>query len=174
MRPKDFYNISTAHLPLLVFSDNLYSFFSWRIRCKTEGYTHAMWLYAPGRVATQGWTFKSEDISEFLGTSRMELWHNPAWRKQDRERIVEELTRKINQPLFYRMYDVLGIIGHIVQSRKFHSPFQEYCSENAGRVLSVVEPDMKIQSPTPEELRQWCKDNRQMTVYGRYHPYESK
>lgn len=173
MNAHDVLDIPQADMPLLVFSDNLYSFFSWRIRCETKGFTHAMWLYAPRTVATQGWTFKAEDVAKFLSTSRMEFWHNPSWTHWDAKIVTAALVQKMERPLFYRVYDFLGIIGHLVKKRTFDSPFQEYCSEQAARVLREVEPEMEMEHPTPKELREWCIDSKQMTLYGRYHPYET-
>ena len=68
------------------------------------------------------------------------------------------------------MYDFVGIVGQALHMAHINIPFLDYCSENAGEKLAMLEPTFDLSHPDPRDLNVWCNQNDQMEVFDRYIP----
>lgn len=159
-------------LPLLVLTDNLTSYVSWRIKRHTRGnYNHVMWLMDQGQVASQDLFFHKTSIEPYLnGKYRVKLWWSPEWKLWDRVRLRVALNQALQRPPRLRRYDVLGILGQYIRVPALNRPRLNYCSEIAAEVLREVEPGYQAKHPSPADINRWCKGQPHMQVYGLYDP----
>jgi len=172
LKPEDIQQIGGGDIPLLVLVDNLRGLFAWRIKSHTRGYySHAMWMIEPGQCASQELWYRRVAIMRLVdGAHRLKFWHNPTWDWQSRVRLVTAAERKLTRPRWRTLYDWLGILGHRLGLRRLQIPWWDYCSEDAGELLRIVEPSFDVKHPTPAEINAWCKANHQMMVFGLYDP----
>ena len=155
--------------PTLVLTDNLTSWVSREIKAHTHGhYSHAMWLWYPEALATQGWRFTVEWLGLYLkGQHRVKFWYNPDWSAILKERMQERLKTDV---LNAKKYDWLGIMGQLLGVRGLNFSKRNYCSEEAGMVLHIGESMFRMKHPSPADLDVWCKAAPQMEVYGIFDP----
>jgi len=160
-------------LPILVLSDNMFSYLSWRIKAHTHGfYNHAMWLIADGRVASQDLFYKEKAIKEYLqGNHRLKFWYNPAWTNEDRLALLKAIHQRLALPRRKRFYNFLGIIGQRFRAPWISSPTRRFCSQNAVEILKLAEPECNLFNPSPADLNRWCQENpKRMEVLARHSP----
>ena len=75
----DLYQVKPEQLPMMVISDNLRGAFGLLIKMVTKSfYSHFMWMYAPGKFATQSWWFHAADAKSFQVNS-LKLFWCPTW-----------------------------------------------------------------------------------------------
>jgi len=167
--PKELAFLRVQDCPMLVLSDNVWSWISWRIKGHTSGhYNHAMWLLDPAHVASQGWRFRMGALRPYLnGRYRLKFWRNPNWTPEQRLELRAGLLRDLRAG---GRYDWLGIIGQRLGLRWINFTNRSYCSEQAGKVLGLVEPTFRVEHPSPADLDKWCKDSPQMKVWGVFDP----
>ena len=163
----DFYEVPEEWLPMICFADGLYSMFGWRVRVHTGGcYGHVMWLNKPGRVATQGLFYEEKPIDDFVGRYRLKLVYCQAWTEEQRRNAQELIGMTLSRPKVRRLYDFLGIMGHVVKMPWLNVPWREYCSENVGRILGCVDERFGMKHPAPSDINRWCKQYQEYGVYG--------
>jgi len=165
----DLLDIPQTELPLLVLTDNLRSWWSWRIKRHTGGYyNHVMWMHRPGLVVSQDRRLRARPITDYLrGNHRIKLWTGcwtPATRCVMQQRIAFQLA------LTERRYDWVGIIGQRLGLPWLNCPGRFYCSEHAATILRLAEPFFVNRHPTPADIDAWCKTQPQMVVYGLHDP----
>ena len=166
----DVLRISEKHLPLLVLSDNLWAWYGDVIKKHTKGeYNHAMWLYRPGILATQGATYHEADALDYMDGFRFKLWHNPDWTGIERYNISKAIEAKLARRWWRRLYDPLGIVGQALRLPWLNNPWRDFCSESAAKMLREVEPKI-ARHPSPADLDRTCKASRRMECYGVYDP----
>jgi len=158
--------------PMVILSDNLSSWVSRRIKAHTHGhYNHAMILWYPRIVVTQGVKFEAASLKDYLNAKyRVKFWYNPAlknWRKQmGLQKIREDIRDRGG-------YDVLGIVGqwlasvlHWASLRKINMPGQHYCSEETGEVIREMDPTFTEEHPSPAFIDEWMKTAPNWRLYG--------
>lgn len=170
----DIVSIPQRDLPMLVLFDNLYSPISARIRRHTRGfYSHVGWMYAPQLISSQEFHLRTKRITDYLeGRNRLKFWHNPLWTEYDRQKVIKEIKRQLALPWWRTRYDWLGIIGHLTGIKWINFPHLDYCSENGGEILSMLEPTFDLKHPSPADINRWCKKQKQMKVYGVFDPMQ--
>lgn len=163
--------ISWPDLPLVVLSDNLHSWFAWRIRRHTAGhYNHAMWMIEPGKFVTQDWTYRVVDVDQYLtGHHRLKFWRGP-WSESTQNRIVGAVRSRLRLPRRQRRYDWLGILGQRVGLPGINFRRRYYCSEDIARVLCLIDPHCLLKHPSPEEINAWAKQQHGWAVHGIHDP----
>jgi hypothetical protein len=161
-------DVLTLDGPFLVLSCNNASVYAKLIQLKTGScWNHAMWLYEPGWLASQGWVFRKVPMTKFLPGHALKFWHNPDWTEKQKG----ALRRAVEEQLLERgVYDWVGILGQLTGMRsRLNKTDRNYCSEAVAEVLRVVEPHVK-RHPSPADLDLWCRSVRQMKCYGVYLP----
>lgn len=173
--------IPEIDMPLVVLSDDLWSWVARKIRAHTMGnYNHAMVLYRPGICASQGLFYKDVLIEKYLRHHRVKFWHNPNWTLADRAEILSALDERLSAPWYRRLYDFRGILGQFVGQPRWmrwaravlQSPFRYYCSEDVARVLKHVDGTWPLRWPSPADLNREFKKNPKYVEYGRFDPDE--
>ena len=172
----DVLEMALKDTPMLVLSDGLYSWFSFRIKqhCRGE-YNHAMWVVDPATrdhdltLVSQDWVLHETPAEKYLaGNHRLKFWHNPAWDGVQISDIRDRAWRLLKRPWYRRAYDAVGIVGHALRIPWFNAPHLQYCSEFAGELLRMVEPAFTMLHPSPSDINAWCKRNSQMECWGVY------
>jgi len=169
--------IPAVDMPLLVLSDNVRSWISWRIKWHTSRnrspgyYNHAMWMFERGMVATQGVLYHKESIDRYLGGKyRLKFWRGKHWTNTDCWIIIDAIKYKLALPKRKRLYDPVGVLGQRLRLRWLNIPSLDYCSESAAEFLRMAEPRMVVKHPSPADLNRWCKESTHMEVYAVYDP----
>lgn len=141
-------------VPCVVLADNLWNWFSRRIKEHTRGqYSHAMWCNGRRRFVSQDWRIREVDPElYFRGQHRLKFFYHPdlAERRYDAE-IEAVLARQV---AIGSRYDWLGIVGHLVGAPRLNFSGRYYCSE------AVWQPFVEVMGlapayPTPEDLNRW-------------------
>jgi hypothetical protein len=159
-------------LPMLVLSDGLRGFFSWAIKVHEEGaYNHLMWLYKPGLLASQNFTYQSQPVRDYAKGYRLKLWYCKAWTKEQQQSIIKAIEEKLAKPWYRIIYDVPAIIGQAVELPWIQTPGIDICSDS-GEYLEVGgDNNYKLFHPDPEQVNRFMnKYPERYEVYGRYLP----
>lgn len=158
-------------LPLLVMADNLFSLLGVGIRTHTQDYySHAMWMHRCGMFASQDLFYHEVPVWKYLKSYRLKFWHNPVWTGAQRSLVKEEILAKLRLPWYRRLYDVKGVVGQWLNKPSLNWDWWDYCSEDAGEKLALVESGFDLKHPSPADINRWCKGQAQMEVYGVYDP----
>lgn len=157
-------------LPMVVFSDNLRSFFSSAIKQHSEGnYNHLMWLVRPGIIASQNYLFQSQPVQDYFNGFRMKFWHCPTWTAEQRNTIINTIESDLKKPWYRRIYDFPAIIGQAIGITSIQTPGIDICSDKA-KYLELVDLYYCLKHPSPEQVNHWLMERREYEVYGRYMP----
>lgn len=155
-------------LPLVVLTDNLFSFVSWRIRVHTlSAYNHVGVCVRPRRVAEQGWRFREADLAGYLeGRHRVKLWRAD-WANEEQcaqmRQATEELLERRGR------YDWLGIVGQALGWRWLNSR-RHYCSEAVAWVLRAGGYAGLDAHPSPGDLDRAFRESSGWTCIGVFDP----
>jgi len=161
--------IPQEDLPLLVLSSNQQSFLSYAICARTNGqYNHFMWMIRPGYLASQEWWYREIPVQNHKG-SRLKLWHNPNWTKEQREKLAVPVCRYLLKGRWETRYDLLNIVGQLCGYPQVQAPWTKICSEHAEN-LKLVDPSYDLYNPDPEDVNRWLSERPEYAVYGRYIP----
>ena len=157
--------------PMIVFSDALFSWIGTAIKQhQAWSYNHAMWLKAPGVLASQDATFKQVPVTEYLqGEHRLKFWTNPLWSEEDRGKLLQAIEADLQLPWYRRLYDPLAIIGQALHMDWLQIPGVSICSDRAG-YLSLVDPEYNLKHPDPADVNRWLDSRGIYDVYGRFIP----
>jgi len=163
------------HLPLIVLSDNVTSFFAWGIRAHQKGnYNHMMWMHRPGCLASQDWIFKEVPAWKYLqGEHRLKFWTNSKWPQWKRIILKALIKSDLKKPAYKRLYDPVQIIGKLIHCDWLQIPGLDICSDKA-KYLKKIDPMCDLKHPSPTGVNLWLKEwdqrKRGYHVYGRYIP----
>ena len=167
---EDVMNIPERLLPMVVFSDNLRSFFSSAIKQHSEGnYNHLMWLVRPCVIASQNYLFQSQPVQDYFNGFRLKFWHCPEWTPAQRKQIIDAIDADLAQPWYRRMYDYLAIVGQGIGISALQTPGIDICSDK-GKYLKLVDLHYDLAHPDPEDVNHYLMMQRKYEVYGRYLP----
>lgn len=143
-----------VQVPCVVLADNLWSWYSRKIREHTKGsYSHAMWLNGRRWFVSQDWRIREVDPELYFGGDyRLKfLYHQDLLDRRYAEEIEAVLNRQVERG---SKYDWLGILGQLVGAPRLNFKGRYYCSE------AVWQPFVEVLGlapayPTPEDLNQW-------------------
>ena len=167
---EDILKITADQLPLMCFSDNPSSFFSYGIKKHQEGfYNHFFWIIQPGQFVSQDWMYHSVPMEKYMG-NRLEMWHNPGWFDCERQLLKNLILKSLKEPWYRRMYDWPQIFGIMFGARWFQTPWRRICSDRVD-ILKAVDFDWKTgRHLSPPEIRRIFKADDKYQVFGRFDP----
>lgn len=171
---------SVDTLPWIVLSDNMASRIGLRIKRIGHApgyYSHAMTCARPGRFASQDVPFYREvdAATYFDGWHRLKVWWFPGLGPRRRRDLCAYVQESLEEGLWRRLYDFLGVFGHWVGRNGLNAPHLRYCTE---RVVDLVDQAMPRNDaprhPTPADLNAWLKrrslERCDVAVLGVYSP----
>lgn len=163
-------NLSDDLLPMMVLSDNLYSWLALKIRQHQKGYyNHFMWMHRTGFFASQDFFFKEIPATKYLkGKHRLKFWMNLKWTQADRELIKMAIQKDLEKPKLKTRYDWIQIIGILLGLRKLNIPGIRICSDYIDYLKLVDENYDLKKHPSPPEINRWLKGREGYQVYGRF------
>ena len=171
---EDVMKIPASALPLIVFSDNIRSFFSWGIKAHQKGnYNHVMFMASPKWLLSQDLLFHQVEIEKYLaGGHRLKFVGNRLWSNRTNRKLRDMARAAARQPWYKRRYDCLGILGQLIGCDSLNVPWLNYCSERVASFVREADPLMVMKHPSPTDLNWYMKDQsrRGYYVYGRYFP----
>ena len=167
-------NVPKDLLPMMVFSDNMRSFFSFGIKAKEKGfYNHFMWMYRPGFFASQDRTFREVPTENYVEKHRLKFCLNLMWSAKDRATIRKRIAKDLARKWYKRTYDYLAILGQAINMEWIQIPGLDICSDKA-RYLRFVDDRFDLKHPSPTNINQWLKEEAQRSrgyeVFARYSP----
>lgn len=170
---KEILEIPESSLPLLVMSDNPYSFFGWAIRAHEKGcYNHLMWMHRPGWFASQDLVFREMPAESYAG-HRLKFWTCESWNSLHRALIRALIEEDLEKPWYKRRYDLVAIFGQGINCNWLQVPWLDICSDKAG-YLKKVDKRYDLKHPSPTDVNAWLEDGDQYMrgyrVFGRYVP----
>lgn len=160
----ELYNVKPEQLPMMVISDNLRGVFGLLIKLVTKSfYSHYMELYAPGKMATQWFWYKSLPAKSFKANSLKIFWC-PSWTQEQRAAYVQLIEAGLKKGKWATRYDVLGVVGQFLGLDWLQDPKSNYCSEHFCK-LALFDQEAsewlkQCPHPTPEEVNAWLKQAR--------------
>jgi len=168
--PIEILAIPKEDLPLMVFSDNLQSFFSWGIKAHEHGcYNHFMWMMTPNKFVSQDWIFHETPMENYLtGKHRLKFVKGANWNFVQKTRIRIALRLALNKSWYKRLYDPLQILGLAGHCKWLQMPGMKICSDY-GYVLKEIDYNYDLVHPSPTQINQYTKDH-DYDVYLRYLP----
>jgi len=170
--PNEVLNIPEKDCPMMVFSDNIRSFFSWGIKLHQHGvYNHFMWLVRPGILATQDTTFKEVPIEKYLEGNHRLKFIRGKWDKATRIAIVLLLKEQLNLPFIQRLYDPLQIVGKFLHLNWLQIPGHSRICSDFGYILGRLDQEYDLKHPSPTEVNLYTKAHpNKYEVYLRFIP----
>lgn len=163
--------ITEKHLPLIVLSDDMRSFFSWGIKAHTRGlYSHAMMMLKPGKFVTQGWTYKEVNVEKYMKPRyRLKFWSYP-FTEEEKSQIRFAVEEDLSRSWWHKSYDWIGIIGQLFRIRKLNNPFKSFCSERVAKYLRLILllKNVVPLHPSPSQLNEICKAVSKFKVFGHW------
>jgi hypothetical protein len=169
-----YWNELTDHLgrhptPMAVFSKSLDSVISARISGVTRHpYNHFMWLDSPTTVISQDWMLRRRWIEEYTDQDHiLKFVTSDTWEGQ-RDSMRRELVWLVNRPWYYRLYDVLQIVGHRLGMPWLHIPGLSICSD-LGRVIHRADPEYNLRHATPADVDNWMRARSRVSGMGAYY-----
>lgn len=174
--PRD---ISQKDMPLIVLSNQSNSIVAWAINWRTSSnYDHAMLCINQGEFVTQGLTYKSVPMKDYLikgGQLKfVQLVNiNDAFTQAFRASVSARLAAK----WWHKIYDFPGIVGYAIGLPWIHTPGLEYCSvdvirhiKNACGALPIHDQEVIMAIPnesSPMDLDNIIKNHPEIfKIYG--------
>lgn len=168
-------------LPWLVLADNLVKWIPFKIktirRHEPGFYSHAMTCHAPGQFASQDFPlYRQVPAAKYLsGCHRVKIFWFPQMTTEERADLRFWIAETLEEPIWRRLYDLPGILGHWIGRRDFNAPHLRYCTERAVEFLDRALPGNDApRRPTPGELDNWLKrralESQGVAILGLYSP----
>ena len=167
---KQIQQIPKEFLPAVVFSDNLWSWISFRIKLhKLDFYSHAMLLESAMGLVSQDKILQRRPLLDFLkGKHRVKIWRNKSWSPKQREKamgfIKEQLQRKDLR------YDQLSILGRLLRLKFLQWKNRRDCCEHVSEFLFSMDPLFTFLRPTPGQINRWLQTQKDWEVWAVYDP----
>jgi len=162
--------ITINDLPLVVFSAHSTDLFSWLIRWRTKGsYNHAMLMFRPGYVATQGWTYKEVPIEAYMKkNSKLKFWSIKDVKPEELDILFTRVSKRLKLPWWKRRYDPLGIVGQAVGLPYINAPWADFCSESVAGDLRAAFRIILPKRPSPQFLNEEFKVVDRVEYFGHW------
>ena len=162
--------------PALILTDSLTGLFPFLIRrwqrAHRQGlYQHALWSESAGSVVSQDWRCTRYRLAAYLtGNHRVKAIVGQRWSDEDRATIRAALIEAVRHG---GRYNWPGILGKAIGWPGLGWPGRQYCSEFAGGVLRLVDPEFTAPHPTPSDLNAYTKARPHLySVAGVYDPHD--
>jgi len=169
LRKIDPYQITEQDCPVFVQSADIKSFFGWGIRKRTKSnWNHSMIMRMPGKICTQGNTYKEIDAGEYMDKGQMmKFWTCHDITEAERNAIMIKIYSDLKKPWYKKMYDWPGVFGQFFGLRWFNVPGLNYCSERVSSKVKIILPEVQ-KHPTPENIDSLFKKSKRMKILGYY------
>lgn len=134
--------------PIIVFTDNNANLIASAIKWRTAAnYSHAMWMIAPGVLASQGFvTYEKIPIQRYMGPrDRIKFVGMNGISTEGRKQIILSIQKKLSGPWYKKLYDYVGIFGQLTGLRFIQTPFFSFCSEDQPYHLQKVELEFPVE-----------------------------
>jgi len=178
LRQVEVLDIPQDHLPLLVLSDNAWSYVATGIRKLQLGrYNHLMWMTRPGEFVTQNVTLCVVPAEKYATDyHKLKFWWNRNWTAEQRRTLINAIEAELLTSAYQRSYDFVAIVGFWIESRlripgarKLQLPWKKICSDHSDK-LKLVDPDFCLDRPSPPDVNRYLKKSDRYECYGRYAP----
>ena len=167
-----------SHLPLITLTDRA-GIIAGAITGRTNGfYNHVMWtwrLYAADlRVVSQDALLRDKSLDPYIQKCRIKFVYNPNWTDQQKLKLRKYIQSQLDLPAWKRLYDVRGVLGHLLGLPSINFPGLRYCSEFVGDGLRLVEPSFQFKHPTPADINRWSKERPEMVTLAKWDADEGR
>ena len=164
----DFINPPCELLPMIALTFDPCQYFSVAAAKKQKGlYAHMMWLTGPRTFASQALTYRLVDVDDYMGCI-IKLVCCPSWTPLQRSILQHSIQRRLDLPVWKRLYDFPDLFGHLVGLTWIDLPGFEICSDSAD-FLKLVYHKYNLKHATPTAFNEWLKlHNPPFHVWGRY------
>jgi len=167
--------ITKKNLPLIVFSDDLSSWFGGAIKAHTKGnYNHVMIQHKIDKFATQNpGGYKEVPISMYKDNDHRLKYVYIDMPKADKKKILRDIDEDLKEGWFSRGYDYIGILGQFLGKfipplKYINNPWKSFCSE---KVTSYYKDYLDLPDKlSPSGLNKFLKESDKAIVYARYTP----
>ena len=162
-------DLTQEDMPVFVFSDDRRSFIGWAIKAHSKGnYNHIMIMVNPCRVVTQGGTYKEIPIKRYMKPFiHLKFWKCHNITPAEAYQIFNKVGKDLKLPWWRKLYDFIGIVGHLVGVRWVNIPWLSYCSERVLSYVRVILKDVESRQ-SPAELNELFKKEKRMTLIGHW------
>ena len=132
--------IPESDLPLVMFTDDMLSYISLRIKGHSKGlYSHIGLVVHKDKFASQLFTtFREVDIRDYMKRHYRIKFYKIIGTAKQKRRIIRIVEQQLAKSVFARLYDYLGVIGVRIGMRWLQIPFLNYCSEFVIKALKVL------------------------------------
>jgi len=120
----------------------------------------------PGKVVTQGGTYKEVPITDYMKGKHRLKFFKPDLSGEDKVKMIEAVEEDLKQPFYRKWYDWPAIFGFFIKVKWIQSPWQSFCSERVAKYLRMFF-DIPLR-PSPAALNQACEAIEKMIYYGHY------
>ena len=159
--------IKRISLPIIVFSDDVRGFFGWLIKNHTKGnYNHVMIMINPGKVVTQGASYKEIPITHYMKGKHRLKFFQPDLDGVKKLKMIEAAEKDLAKPFYRKWYDWPATFGQFIGVKWIQSPWQNFCSEVVAKYLRMFYSIFK--RPSPMELNKLCEKIEGIKYYGHW------
>lgn len=152
--------IKETDCPIIVFAIDLRpKLFSWGIKLKTrDSANHVMGMTKPLFLESQGLVqFGRIPIESYLKSDIiLEFWRIRNLTTEEKNRINDSISNRLNLNFLERGYDALGIFGQMTGLKFIQNPKQFFCSEQIRQdhIKPILRADRIIDKyPSPGDMR---------------------
>lgn len=150
-----------AQMPCIVFSDNMQSMISWKIKNHSKGnYSHVMWAHSPQIFASQdmGPGFTAVPVEKYMKPKYRLKFVQPILTAEQIKSVYKSIDDRLER---HEPYDYLGIIGQRLNLPCIQSKAREFCSEGVAAILKECGYDVDFgDAPTPAHINEVFKQNK--------------
>ena len=166
----DPYMIRRDNFPLVVMSCDYIGFIPWAIRAITkDNWNHVMESRKCGAFMSQNFLYQEIPFSRYMNPHhKLKIWSIRGMTAFEKLRWQACINRELGDPWFLRLYDFLGVAGHLIGIRWLNIPYRNYCSERVARHLrEAFQFDIK-KHPTPAEIDDFLEQEPRARLLGHW------
>ena len=150
----DPYMINRKDFPVVVMSCDLIGFIPWAIRAITkDNWNHVMESRKCGAFVSQNLMYAEIAFSSYMNRyHKLKIWTIKDMSEIEKIQWNASINRDLGSPWYSRLYDFLGVLGHLLGIRWLNAPYRSYCSERVRKHLVEVFGFDIIKHATPAEI----------------------
>ena len=132
-----------------------------------DNYNHIMESRMCGAFVSQNATYREVPFSKYMNRNhKLKFWAIKDMTDLEKLKWNACINRDLTQNVFFRLYDWLGVLGHLTGIRWLNLPYKSYCSERVAKHLrEVFEFDIR-KHPTPAEVNDYLKTEPRAEMIG--------
>ena len=159
---------SIEDYPVVVLSCDMIGFIPWAIRAVTkDNYNHIMEAHRYGHFASQNFLYSDVPFESYMNVNhKLKVWTIKDITETERLRWKLAIKRDLAQPWYLRLYDFLGVVGHLLHVRWLNVPYRNYCSERVQKHLEEVFGFDIIKHATPAEIDDFLEKHDRGVLLG--------